>query len=113
MAQSNRVMIVTGAGQGIGLAIAEGSAAEGAILAIAEVNPETGQEVAVRLNRPDRPALFYQVDVRDRRSIDYMVQDLEDRIGHVDVLVNNAGVVAAAPPSTSPRRSGGPRSTAC
>jgi NAD(P)-dependent dehydrogenase (short-subunit alcohol dehydrogenase family) len=97
MQQDGRVVIVTGAGQGIGMAIAEAFAAAGAVLAVAEVNPESGGEVAARLNRSDRPAFYYQVDVRDKPSIDEMVRDLEARFGRVDVLVNNAGLVAAGP----------------
>ena len=100
-----QVIIVTGAGQGIGLAIAEAFAGAGANVAIAEFNRDTGQAVADQFRQRGWSAHFYHVDVRDKESIHAMVRDLEARHGRVDVLVNNAGVVAIGPSEDFPEES--------
>ncbi|MBI2941078.1 MAG: SDR family oxidoreductase [Chloroflexi bacterium] len=97
MRLDGQMVIVTGAGQGIGYAIAEAFARAGGVVAIAEINPETGQDAAERLARQRCAACFCHVDVRDKESVQAMVRDFEARYDRVDVLVNNAGMVAVGP----------------
>jgi NAD(P)-dependent dehydrogenase (short-subunit alcohol dehydrogenase family) len=92
-----QVVIVTGAGQGIGYAIAESFASAGAIIAVADNNAEVGQEAVAQLNQRGGKALFYVLDVRNKAAISDMTRDLESRYGRIDVLVNNAGIVAVGP----------------
>lgn len=92
-----RVAIVTGAGQGMGRAIAQTLTEEGALVAIADVNRETGQKAADELGAAGLLARFYEIDVRDSPAIRAMVDDLVARDGQVDILINNAGVAAGGP----------------
>ncbi len=83
----NRVALVTGAGRGIGAAIAEAFAREGAHVAVSDLDEATGRATAERLG-----ALWLRLDVRDEQAwVDAMAQ-LLDRHGRLDVLVNNAGI---------------------
>jgi NAD(P)-dependent dehydrogenase (short-subunit alcohol dehydrogenase family) len=82
-----RTAIVTGAGAGIGFAIAERLTAQGASVVIAERDRTYGEAAAARLG-----ATFVQTDVRDTASISKMIDITLDRSGRVDILVNNAGV---------------------
>jgi len=84
----NRIAIVTGAGQGIGKAIATKLAAEGATVVVTDVNEATAKETADGLGNG---AVGIHTDVTDRDSVDAMVDQVVSQFGRVDVLVNNAG----------------------
>jgi NAD(P)-dependent dehydrogenase (short-subunit alcohol dehydrogenase family) len=88
----NKVAIVTGAGRGIGEAIALSFAAEGAADVIAELNPLSGRKVEVELTAKAGRAVSVETDVRDADSVKNMVQRAIDPFGRVDILVNNAGI---------------------
>ena len=83
--------IVTGAGQGIGRAIALKFAREGADVAVAELNPESGAKTREAVDSLGRKALLISVDVADPRQVHAMVEQVLMEWGRVDVLVNNAG----------------------
>lgn len=80
--------IVTGAGQGIGEAIARAFASEGARVVLAERNATTGLRVAESIGASAR---FIVADVTDARSVSEMTAEATFWMGGVDVLVNNAG----------------------
>lgn len=80
-----RVAVVTGAGDGIGAAVARAYAAEGARVVVAELSEESGRAVAEEVD-----GLFVRTDVSDRGQVEAMVQAAVDTWGSVDVLVNNA-----------------------
>ena len=85
--------IVTGAGRGIGRAIAQAFAAEGASVVVADVDEPSVQEAARSINALGGRALPIEVDVSDRLAIQQMVRAANDRFGTIDVLVNNAGIL--------------------
>ncbi len=89
----DKVVMVTGGAAGIGRATAEVFAAEGAKLAICDVNPEAGEAAAKALG-PE--ASFAQVDVADDASVTGWVEATVKRYGRIDVLVNNAGITRDA-----------------
>jgi 2-hydroxycyclohexanecarboxyl-CoA dehydrogenase len=84
----NKVAIVTGAGQGIGRAVAEKLAAEGATVVVTDVNEATATETAEAIGGG---AVGIRTDVTSRESVDAMVEQVRARFGRIDVLVNNAG----------------------
>lgn len=88
----DKVAIVTGAGQGIGYAIAERLAGEGAHIVIAEINRDTVHKAAEHCASLGVEALAYPIDVGDVQQINQMVQDVVARFGRIDILINNAGV---------------------
>lgn len=93
----NQVAIITGASRGIGRAIAEAYAAEGARLCLIATQAAKLDEVAAALGLGDDRLMTLGVDVRDRAASVQAVRQVEQHFGRVDVLVNNAGVYRAKP----------------
>lgn len=86
-----KVVVITGATSGIGLATAEKLAETGAILVIGARTRETLDEVAASLEAKGGNVHAYQCDFSDMEACDQFVKTVLDNHGHVDVLVNNAG----------------------
>lgn len=84
-----KVAIVTGAGRGIGEAIAAAFVREGAAVVVAERDKESGTIVADQLGER---AMFFETDITDQTSVDRLGALVDDRFGRIDILVNNAGV---------------------
>ena len=89
----NKVAIVTGAGRGIGKAIAITLAREGANIIAIDVDIQTAEKVAKEINSLDRQALAVQVDVSDSKEVNRMVQSVLKKFKRVDILVNNAAII--------------------
>lgn len=90
MRLQDKVALVTGGAAGIGKATAARFVAEGAQVVVCDVNQEAG-DAAVQELGPN--ACFYRVDVTDRQAVQVWVDEVVTRFGHVDVLVNNAGIL--------------------
>ncbi|WP_258723278.1 bifunctional aldolase/short-chain dehydrogenase [Cellulomonas sp. NS3] len=91
-----RVALVTGAGSGIGRAIAERLAAEGACVVVADLNLDGAQEVAASLGGPD-VAVAVRADVTSEDDVRALVDAAALAFGGVDLVVNNAGLSISKP----------------
>ena len=92
-----QVAIITGASRGIGRAIAEAYAAEGASLCLVATDEARLNEVKDALGLPAERIMTVGLNVTDRDACFAAVEKVEQRFGRVDVLVNNAGVYRAKP----------------
>jgi NAD(P)-dependent dehydrogenase (short-subunit alcohol dehydrogenase family) len=100
---SGKKALVTGATRGIGRSIAIGLAAAGADVALAARNEEQLREVAAEVESAGRTAVVLPTDVTDADAVRAMVASAIDRLGAVDVLVNNAGGSSFMGPFTDMR----------
>ncbi|MEZ4518749.1 MAG: SDR family NAD(P)-dependent oxidoreductase [Chloroflexota bacterium] len=92
---ANKIAVVTGAAQGIGLAIAEAYAAQGAHVVVADID-STGAERATRaIKERGYQATALTLDVANEQSVTSMITEVIDTLGRLDVLVNNAAVLHA------------------
>jgi len=90
---TDKVAVVTGAAQGIGKAIAETLARQGADVVIADLQDEKAAAVAKEIAaETGRRAIAAKVDVSDGDSAKAMIKEALDAFGHIDILVNNAGI---------------------
>src|ERR1700712_302895 len=89
---TDKIAVVTGAGSGIGAAIARALAQHGALVYVAELNPDTGPAVAAEIVALGRRAHALPLDVADPASVRACAAAVLADHGRCDVLVNNAGV---------------------
>ncbi len=92
-----RVAIITGAASGIGRAIAEAFAEEGAAVTVADRNEEGARDVAEAIARGAGRAIAVYVDVTDEGLVAQMVERTRAELGGLHVLVNNAGIDTVSP----------------
>ncbi len=96
MSLENQVAIVTGAGQGVGRASAFALAAQGAAIAVIDINEGTLAETASALRAKGARVLAIRADLGSVADIDRLVAETVAAFGQVDILVNNAGVTRRA-----------------
>lgn len=94
---SGKVAFITGAGQGIGEAIAGRLAEDGFAIAIADMNTKAADAVANRIEAAGGKAYSVEVDVAQRDSVFAAVEKAAKELGGLDVVINNAGIAPATP----------------
>ena len=86
------VAVVTGAGQGIGKAIAEKTFREGALVVLWDIDLSTAKSVAVSLDSSGRKAMAIKVDITNETEVTNAVSEVVSQFNRIDILVNNAGI---------------------
>jgi len=94
MPLTNQVTIITGGAKGIGLACAQRFAADGAKVIIVDVDENAGEEACNAIAKAGGQASFIQCDVGKKLNVRNMVAAVVDMHGRIDVLINNAGIIA-------------------
>ncbi|MEH7122624.1 glucose 1-dehydrogenase [Bacillus sp. JJ1773] len=89
----DKVVVITGAASGIGLATAELFAEAGAKVAIIDINEEKGTAVAGSMNDRGWKSVFFKCDVTSSAECESVAKQIEQEFGRIDVLFNNAGVI--------------------
>ena len=89
---ANHIAAVTGAGSGIGRAIAQGYAREGAQVAVLDLNGEAASETAQQILNAGGRAMAFTLDVTDRDACRVMATKVAGEVGNISILVNNAGI---------------------
>jgi NAD(P)-dependent dehydrogenase (short-subunit alcohol dehydrogenase family) len=97
MRLQDKVAVVTGAGSGIGQAIALRFAAEGADVVIPDIKLAAAEETAERVRALGRRALAMQVDVSRSADVKRAITTTVEQLGRIDIMVNNAGIRFIAP----------------
>jgi NAD(P)-dependent dehydrogenase (short-subunit alcohol dehydrogenase family) len=88
----DKIVLITGAGRGIGKAIALRFAAAGAKVVVNDVNPDTADATAKAINDTGGQAIAIIADVANKMAVQTMHYEILEKWGRVDVLINNAGV---------------------
>ena len=92
---NDRIALVTGGSRGIGKAIALTLADAGAAVAVNyRERSDEAEAVAAAIRKNGGRAEVFSADVSDRSAVQGMVRDIEDRLGPIDILINNAGIAA-------------------
>ncbi|MBS4175563.1 SDR family oxidoreductase [Bacillus sp. FJAT-49736] len=92
MSFSGKVVVVTGAGNGIGKAIAVTFAKKGSKVVIAEIDQAAGQQTANQIIQNGGDALFIETDVRNPEEIENLFSLVKEKFGIIDIVINNAGI---------------------
>ena len=92
MSLQGKVALVTGAGQGIGRAIALRLAKDGADIAIVDLNEEKMLAVSLEVDALGRKSTTFKADVSDRKQVYAAIEHAEKALGGFDIMVNNAGI---------------------
>jgi NAD(P)-dependent dehydrogenase (short-subunit alcohol dehydrogenase family) len=93
----DKVVLITGAGRGIGRAIAESFADVGAIVAANDITPINLDETLARITESGGRARAYVADIAKKMPVQTMVEAVLDDWGRIDILINNAGVQPRVP----------------
>src|SRR4051794_13348680 len=89
---NKKIVLITGAGSGIGAAMAESFAQAGAHVFVTDINETGGPEVVAKIKSARCPAEFIRLDVTNEADCSQVARQVLDSQGRLDVLVNNAGI---------------------
>lgn len=92
-----KVVLITGAGKGIGRKLAEELAARGAVIAVNDISPINVEEVAAAIRAKGGTVKTYVEDVAKKVGAQMLVKNVEDEFGRLDVLINHAAVEPHTP----------------
>lgn len=93
----NKVVLITGAGKGVGRRLAEELAAQGAVVAVNDISPINVEEVEAGIRAKGGVVKVYVEDVAKKVGAQMLVKSVEDEFGRIDVLVNHAAVEPHTP----------------
>ncbi len=88
-----RIAMVTGSGRGIGAAIIKRLGANGAVAVVSDIDGSTAEQTAAEIRNAGGEAIALQADVTKKDQVDAMVQQVVERYGRLDILVNNVGII--------------------
>lgn len=94
---NDKVVLVTGAGRNIGRAIALEMAQRGARVGVVDLDHESAESVAAEIQSVGGHAYAYKIDVSNKEQVDASVDQVTEKFGRLDVMVNNAGISYAIP----------------
>src|SRR5690348_3545325 len=103
MKLKDEIVLITGGGSGLGREMALTFAREGAKVGVNDIRPESAQNVATEIERISGNAVVLIADVSRSSAVKKMFAEFIERFGHLDVLINNAGIARA---SRFPEQSG-------
>jgi len=97
MRLNNRVAVVTGGGRGIGAEICRAFARAGAKVAVTDLRREAAEQVAEEIQASGDQAVAWGFDVADREAVENAADEIEQRLGPIEIWVNNAGISRVIP----------------
>jgi 3-oxoacyl-[acyl-carrier protein] reductase len=92
----DKVVMITGAGRGLGRALAVAFARAGALVAANDISPVNLDETLEIIHKAGGEADAFVADMAKKMPVQLMIEEVRDRFGHIDILVNNAGVAPRA-----------------
>jgi 2-keto-3-deoxy-L-fuconate dehydrogenase len=99
---SSKVAVITGAGSGIGKAIAELFAQQGATTHLLELNQAAAESTASEIKKNGGKAIAYSVNVADQQKVMEVINSIRKTSGRIDILVNSAGIAHIGKLETTP-----------